>query len=1074
MTGNTLENIYGSDTARRILYACRQLDEILGSENAPGALEFSLCQNDIMFWYQARIAKVYRPEKQSYVITIEDITARVQAEHRLRESEADLSALVGSLDDLVFEMDRHGNYKKLWTSSPEKLLVNPVELIGKNIKDIFDPKRAEEMANALNTVLETGQIINYEYMLEQHTRQIWYNAKITPISIHDDINDESATLAVLVQDITHRKEYEQELLRTRQQLIEVQKMARVGGYTITLDDNMVELAPGTDILLGMKDVQKFHATLLLEKIHPDDREKTVLAWHESVQRNMNLQLEYRFLKEEGTWLYLVTYAYTVQEESKSKIIGVWHDITERVLQEEKLRKSEENLRALVASLDDIVMLITQDGRIQNLWASHESRVLISSKYMQGKYIDEVLPEHVQQGMQRAIQIALSTGNVQNYEHQLNQGGSQPWYNARISIVNSKPGEEDNGNMLLILIQNITERKQYEQMLLQTRQELLEAQSIAKMGSYELDMQHRQSKWTSQAAALFGYAPDTPLHKVNIAEHLIDTNINPFEQGWSQAGQTYTSEFHIRRKDGSIATIVNYGKPVFDAEGNILKILGVMQDITESKLLENELRNAKELADAANTAKSEFLANMSHEIRTPLKAILGFAEILEEQIQQHSLRKYLQWITSNGTALLSIINDILDLSKIEAGKMEIHPEFSDIHALLTDICRIFSLRAGQKGLEMKYISNIPEHLLICIDDLRLRQIMFNLLGNAVKFTNQGIVEVHARLIPQIGGVCTLSISVHDTGIGINPADIEKIFEAFRQQDGQSAKKYGGTGLGLTITRRLVQMMSGEITVKSQPGNTIFTVNFPGLRILPRQAVPHNEAPVPYLPVTIMCACFNDQVYMQCAEILEPTGCLLQRIADIGSVKKAETIPDMILVCLPLELEKQQLIIKNIKEMREHILAPVIALIQDNSMADLGESTRFFDAIIMAPPDTDQLYAQLSSFAINPPASRLIPLEQAVPEPVYAPGFLPSENPDLVIQALQENQIYEKLENLISSLNMDKIEKLGNEIARIGLEQESPSMIKAGNTLAEMAADFDVEHASTLMKNLMMLITRRSSY
>ncbi|MEW5801393.1 MAG: ATP-binding protein [bacterium] len=241
--------------------------------------------------------------------------------------------------------------------------------------------------------------------------------------------------------------------------------------------------------------------------------------------------------------------------------------------------------------------------------------------------------------------------------------------------------------------------------------------------------------------------------------------------------------------------------------------------SQRKELQDALSQAEQLAikaEAANRAKSEFLANMSHEIRTPLNAILGFTDLLDSLIADKKQKNYLETIKSSGKSLLTLINDILDLSKIEAGKMELRYEPVNPYAIFHEIKDIFSLNISRKDLAfiMDIAPDIPESLLL--DDVRLRQILFNLVGNAVKFTEMGQIKLSARGIMQQNdqNSIDLMIAVEDTGIGIDPESHDKIFEAFKQQDGQDNKRYGGTGLGLTISKRLVEMMGGTISVKSQ--------------------------------------------------------------------------------------------------------------------------------------------------------------------------------------------------------------------------------------------------------------------
>ncbi len=231
-----------------------------------------------------------------------------------------------------------------------------------------------------------------------------------------------------------------------------------------------------------------------------------------------------------------------------------------------------------------------------------------------------------------------------------------------------------------------------------------------------------------------------------------------------------------------------------------------------------LQTAKEAAEVANRTKSEFLANMSHEIRTPMNAILGFSELLLNKIADTQHKDYLKSIYASGEILLGLINDILDLSKIEAGRLEIQPSPVNIKDLLYEIKHIFIKKSQEKGIEFNLSlgENIPERFIL--DELQIRQVLINLIENAIKFTPEGFVNVFVSA--NNNNIETnrtnLILEVEDSGIGIPDYQHEQIFESFRQQDGQKTRKYGGTGLGLAITKRLVEMMNGRISVRSEVG------------------------------------------------------------------------------------------------------------------------------------------------------------------------------------------------------------------------------------------------------------------
>lgn len=285
------------------------------------------------------------------------------------------------------------------------------------------------------------------------------------------------------------------------------------------------------------------------------------------------------------------------------------------------------------------------------------------------------------------------------------------------------------------------------------------------------------------------------------------------------GGRYELEFNLNlpRKVPKVIYCGMSNDALNHSSGGTKKVIGINWDITSIKQTERELQFARYVADQANDAKSEFLANMSHEIRTPMNAILGFTELLDEQLEDQNLKSFVKTIRSAGKSLLSLINDILDLSKIEAGKLQIVKRPCDPYDLFEDIANIFMMRVREKNLDLilSVDDAIPQSL--HLDDVRLRQILFNLIGNAVKFTEKGSITIKVQAInPEpINSTVDLMIEIIDTGIGISKEEQDKVFNAFVQSQ-KNVNHANGTGLGLSISMRLADLMGGKITLESEVG------------------------------------------------------------------------------------------------------------------------------------------------------------------------------------------------------------------------------------------------------------------
>ena len=381
--------------------------------------------------------------------------------------------------------------------------------------------------------------------------------------------------------------------------------------------------------------------------------------------------------------------------------------------------------------------------------------------------------------------------------------------------------------------DITERKLAEENLRRSEENFKNFANFLPEVVFEADAKGNLTFANDNGLKIFGVPRSVLESKMNVLE-VIAPEDRARARGnieRAMAGEPIgTAEYAALRPDGSRFPVLVFAAPIVN-DGQPSGFRGILIDITDRKLAEQELKNAKEAAEAANRAKSEFLANMSHEIRTPMNGIVGMTELALDTQLTIEQREYLGIVKTSAESLLNILNDILDFSKIEAGKLDFDPLEFNLRENLQEIVKGFALRAVRKGVELQceVQPDVPEFFEA--DQTRLRQIIVNLLGNALKFTEQGEVRLRVAVEAKEPNADLLHFAIRDTGIGIPAEKQQVIFDAFAQADGSTTRRFGGTGLGLAISSRLVRMMGGRIWVESEvgKGTTVhFTARFGSVR------------------------------------------------------------------------------------------------------------------------------------------------------------------------------------------------------------------------------------------------------
>jgi len=510
----------------------------------------------------------------------------------------------------------------------------------------------------------------------------------------------------------------------------------------------------------------------------------------------------------------------------------------------------------------------------------------------------------------------------------------------------------------------------------------------------------------------------------------------------------------------------------------LIILRINKDLITAKA---EAMASAKRAQIADRTKSDFLANMSHEIRTPMNAIMGFSEILRDELENTKCINYIDTIITSSKTLLSLINDILDLSKIEAGKMELQYRPTDAHALFSDIAKIFSIKLKEKGLKLltDIDGNLPRAVLL--DEVRMRQILFNLVGNAVKFTNEGYIELKVKgLYYSDRSKIDLVFSVKDTGIGISEEDKKIIFDAFQQSSGQSVKKYGGTGLGLAITKKLVELMNGEISIDSIVGKgSTFKV------IIKEVAVSSIDKSLKEKKAQTESIEFLNQKVLVVDDI-ESNRFLLKEILNIYGLRFFEAAngkeaiklasfehPDIILMDLRMPVMDGYEAIKILKKDPDLKNIPVIVLTASAMKFNEEEIKKLnCEGYIRKPVSRGDLITELKKFLkyTEETEIKIKGPEKSIGDSIFINGMvfkdediekLKKKFPDILDKLQRE--FLSRIKKLKKELILDDIEDFAREIVNMGEDCELKVLVNHGQKILIQAENFDLDNLSKSLES-----------
>ncbi|CAN5670175.1 hypothetical protein BH11ARM2_BH11ARM2_00810 [soil metagenome] len=552
-----------------------------------------------------------------------------------------------------------------------------------------------------------------------------------------------------------------------------------------------------------------------------------------------------------------------------RFLAIVRDLSDREEVHQRLAEEQARSRSLLESIPDTIVRLDENGKVTEYRPNAELDFVTHPDALQGRSLETALPASAAIPYRRARASTMS-GSSASFVFTANLQERKRHVEARLSPMH------DGG--ALVLLRDVTERDEAIANLRRSEQTLAATQSAARLGSWEIDPVSRRVGFSKSLRELLNLYPGDPETVETFMACLAPESRDRLQTAMDATerdGNPYDLVLKFVRGDGRSFDCRCQGGPRED------RLLNIVQDVTEQLRQQDELVTAREAAERGAKAKSEFLANMSHEIRTPMNGVIGVVYLLQGTDLSPRQRIYADAIQKSGENLLHLVSDVLDLSKIESGKMTLEmKEFSlgDVARQITDV---FSPGAREKGVcfECYVDPALPERVMG--DAVRMNQVVANLVGNAVKFTGHGGVTLSVRVLGKTSHGVSLELKVADSGIGIPSDQLDSIFESFVQADGTTTRRFGGTGLGLAITKQLVGLMGGVLSVQSRDGEgSEFTVTLDmGVPALSASTIaPVVEAPGLRQGVRILLAEDNAVNQMVVRDLLSARGCVVETALD----------------------------------------------------------------------------------------------------------------------------------------------------------------------------------------------------